>query len=105
MKYSEVVISEGTLRDACSLSCDRDGTSPIVFLRKKNGKRLEGIVREIFPEELRLLLFTKKKGKNGQYETVKYEDILRWAILSKVEIAEEYQRLAYAIEYIGGSID
>jgi hypothetical protein len=104
MKYSEVYISEDTLRDACSRSYDWDCTSSIIFLRKKDGERLEGIVRDILPKKLVLLFLTKKGGKL-QLKSVKYKEISTWVVLSKVEIAREYQRLASIIENFGKDLD
>jgi hypothetical protein len=104
MTYSKVPISEDTLRDACSRSYDWDGTNSIIFLRKKDGKRLEGIVRDILPKKL-VLLFLAKKGGKVQLKLVEYKDISNWVVLSKVEIAREYQRLASIIENSGKDLD
>lgn len=104
MRYPEVVISEDALRDACSRSYDADGGEAMIFFRMNNEQRVEGITRDITSEGFSILLLHPKDG-HAQRVEFRYKDVGRWAVLNKLELAREYQRLADGIEYIGGNLD
>ena len=92
MKYLEVPISENVLRESCSKSHNLDGGNPILFVMKKDGKKAEGIVRDINPTECVLLLLYKV-DERIQHETVRYEDVAIWSVPSKIELAKEVSNL------------
>lgn len=83
MKYLEVPLTEDRLRKMISKMRQWDSGQTVMFLETKDGKQRQGVVRDIFPEEFSLLPFTHDKV------TVKYEDVDRWVIMTKVGLAEE----------------
>ncbi|MFA5777240.1 MAG: hypothetical protein WC906_02270 [Parcubacteria group bacterium] len=103
MNYSTVPISEDALREAFGHSCNVDGADVLIFFKMRDGQRKEGILRDITSKGFSFLLL-KKKDEHVQREAVSYEDVLQWAVLTKVEIAREYQKLANAFEFLGGEM-
>ena len=104
MHFSEVAISEEALQQACKRSYREEGVVAFIFAQMKDGRRVEGVVATIRPRSFIIVSLQTEEYGRAKRQALHYKDISRWAILTKLEIARDWQRLAESIEYIGGQV-